>query len=215
MGAAVTDIFIPTLRINRISDIVKNISNTTFAPYRIYFIVEKPDFELLNGSSRREILLNHRSATYAGAINSAFEQTDGETFFCGADDLQFYPHWLETALEYIDEYGVVGTNDKLNIHVKAKEHATHYLVSRDYIKKYGGTADKTFPVLYEYLHNYCDTEFIQTAIKRHEFKPCLESIVKHEHWTKDKSKMDSIYRKSHKTKNIDLETFNSRKHLWK
>jgi hypothetical protein len=210
-----TDIFIPTLRTERIENIVKNISETTFIPYRIYFIVEKADFERLRGSSRGEILLNKRSPTYAGAINSAFEQTDGETFFCGADDLKFHDHWLEIALEHTNEYGVVGTNDKLNIHVKAQKHATHYLVSRKYIEKYGGTIDNSYPVLYEYLHNYCDTEFIQTAIKRHEFKPCLDSIVIHEHWSNEKNKMDSVYEKSHKTKNIDLQTFNSRSHLWK
>jgi hypothetical protein len=210
-----TDIFIPTLRIDRIDNIVKNIFDTTFSPCRIYFIVEKTDFERLRGSTREEILLNNQSPTYAGAINSAFEQTNGDYFFCGADDLQFYPNWLYIALEFIEEYGVVGTNDKLNIHVRAKEHATHYLVNRNYIKKYGGTMDNSYPVLYEYLHNYCDTEFIQTAIKRHEFKPCLDSIVKHEHWSKGKNEMDEVYQKSHKTKDIDLQTFNSRSYLWR
>lgn len=209
------DIYIPTLRTERIESIVENISNTTLIPYRIYFILEKSDFERLNGLQRKELLLNKRSPTYAGAINSAYEQTDGKFFFCGADDLKFYPDWASIALEKMDEYSVVGTNDMLNIHVKAGDHATHYLVKRSYIEKYGGTIDDSYPVLYEYLHNYCDTEFIQTAIKRHEFIPCLDSVVKHEHWTNNKAKMDDVYQKSHETKTQDLETFNSRSCLWK
>lgn len=209
------DILIPTLRTERIKSIVENISDTTFIPYKIHFIVENPDFERLKGSSRSEILKNYHSRTYAGAINSGYEQTDGEYFFCGADDLKFYPDWASIALEKISEYSVVGTNDMLNIHVQMGDHATHYLVKRSYIEEYGGTIDNSYPVLYEYLHNYCDTEFIQTAIKRHEFVPCLDSVVKHEHWTKGRNKMDEVYQKSHKTKSKDLQTFNSRKHLWK
>ncbi|MFA5420858.1 MAG: glycosyltransferase [Patescibacteria group bacterium] len=209
-----TDIYIPILRTNRIDEIKKNISQTTYSPYKVYFIVEKPDFERLKGSTRDEILLNTSSMSYPGAINSAFNQTNGDYFFCGADDLKFYPNWLEIALKYINDYGVVGTNDKLNIHVKAQKHATHCLVNRNYINKYRGTIDGSYPVLFEYKHNYCDTEFIQTAIKRNEFKPCLESVVRHEHWSKGRNMKDEIYEKSEKTKHIDQQTFNSRSYLW-
>lgn len=212
-----TDIFIPILRTERIEKIVANIGSSTNESYNIYFIVEKPDFDRLavNSGNNYSVLLNKRSATYAGAINSAYEQTNGDYFFTGADDLEFQKDWLEIALRKMKDFDVVGTNDLMNKHVLKGEKATHYLVKRSYIEKHQGTIDKTYPVLFEYNHNYCDWEFIETAIKRKAFTPCLESIVKHNHWTKGRSKRDSVYEKNDLTKNKDLETFNSRKHLWK
>lgn len=211
------DIFIPILRVERIKKIVANIGSTTKEHYNLYFIVEEPDFNRLRGNTGKNytILLNKRSATYAGAINSAYEQTNGDYFFTGADDLEFQNDWLKIALKKMIDYDVVGTNDLMNKYVLNGEKATHYLVKRSYIEKHSGTADKTYPVLFEYNHNYCDWEFIETAIKRKVFTPCLESIVKHNHWTKGRSKKDSVYEKGNLTKNKDLETFNSRKHLWR
>jgi hypothetical protein len=212
-----TDIFIPIMRTERIPKIVANLRETTLSSYRICFIVEKADFEQLRSPEDKSyiILLNKRTPTYSGAINSAFEQTDGDYFFTGADDLEFQKDWLEIALKKMSRFDVVGTNDLMNIHVLRGEKATHYLVKREYINKNTGTMDKSFPVLYEYNHNYCDWEFIETAKKRGVFTPCLESVVKHNHWTKGRSKRDEVYEKGDLTKNEDLETFNQRRYLWK
>lgn len=213
-----TDIFIPTLRTDRISKIVNNILETTNEIYHIYFILEKADFERLKSSQTQDytFLLNKRSQSYAGAINSAFEQTLGSYFFTGADDIVFQKGWLINALALMsDIISVVGTNDQFNREVLSGTHATHYLVKREYIEEIGGTIDNSFPVLYEYKHNYCDTEFIETAKKRGVFKPCLSSIVRHNHWTKGRSKFDEVYKKSHLTKDEDKLTYENRSYLWK
>lgn len=215
MGRVMTTaIFIPTLRINRIEKIVANIKQNTTKPYRIYFIVEPDVYQNLNHLD--EVILNKRSPTYSGAINSAYEQTSEPYFYTGADDLEFQRGWLDKTLSKMNEkILVVGTNDLMNKHVLAGEKATHYLVKREYIEKYGGTIDNSFPVLYEYKHNYCDWEFIETAQKRGVFSPCLEAIVKHNHWTRGRSDFDEVYRKSESSKNDDKITYNSRRHLWK
>lgn len=211
------DIYIPILRIERIDSILKNISDTT-SDYNVCFIVEKADFDTLKSLKKPHctILLNKRTPTYSGAINSAYEQTNAEYFFTGADDLSFHKDWHKYALAKMsDTIGVVGTNDLMNVHVLKGEKATHYLVKREYIKRLGGTIDNSYPVLFEYKHNYCDWEFIETAKKRGVFAPCLDSIVKHNHWTKGRAKFDAVYEKSNISKQEDKETFDAREILWK
>lgn len=207
-------IFIPTYRRpESILRVVKNIHEATLEPHEIYFIIERKDIV------SRDVLRQHKykyfyneRGTYASAINTAFKHTKEPLFFCGADDLKFHKDWLSYAL--MVDASVVGTNDLYNPMVTSGTSATHYLVKRKYIERMGGTVDDSFPVLYEYKHNYCDTEFIETAKKRACFKPCLDSIVEHLHWGAGKSKRDETYDKNNATAHIDLQTFVQRKQLW-
>ncbi|MBW6431571.1 glycosyltransferase [Patescibacteria group bacterium] len=207
------DIYIPTLRCYKIPDIIKNLTESTSKKIDIFFILEKDDFNKLSG--KYPVILNEGSPSYSGAINTAYKKTSGDYFFCGADDLLFHKNWLEIALEKMDgNIMVVGTNDLFNKNVLSGNTSTHSLVNRDYIKKYGGTMDGSFPVLFEYKHNYCDTEFVQTAKKRGVFSPCLESIVEHMHWGNGKSPRDEVYTKGDATVSLDQQTFNERQGLW-
>lgn len=211
------DIFIPSLhRPHRISDIISNIRTQTSVKHKIYFIFEKDDFTSIQLAENQkcEVVINEGSPSYAGAINTAFKKSKGECFFMGADDLLFHEDWDIPARKLLDYYGVVGTNDLYNPNVLDGRTSTHSLVSRKYINEYGGTADNSFPVLFEYKHNYCDTEFIDTAKKRGQFKPCLESVVEHLHWSRGMSGKDATYDKGDMTAGEDHQTFTKRSHLW-
>lgn len=210
------DIFIPSLRPERIDQIVANITKVTPTPHRIYFILEEPDYtnKVTSVPQGCTVLLNHHSPSYAGAINSAFEQTAGEYFFCGADDLLFHDNWWVEPLKLMSSFDVVGTNDLFNPNVKDGRTATHFLVKRSYIDTYTGTMDKSFKVLFEYKHNYCDTEFIDTARKRGVFSPCLDSIVEHCHWGNGKNPKDSVYEKGNQTASEDHQMYQKREQLW-
>jgi glycosyltransferase involved in cell wall biosynthesis len=201
-------IFIPTLRPHKIDKIVDNLKSSTKVDIDIIFIVERH-------IDKPGVLLNESSKSYAGAINTAYKKTNGEYFFCGADDLFFHPNWLETALgKMTKDISVVGTNDLYNPNVLEGRTATHFLVRRKYIEDNTGTMDKSFPVLYEYKHNFCDTEFIDTAKKRGVFTPCLESVVEHLHWGNGKSQRDEVYTKGDATSGEDRKTFHERLNLW-
>lgn len=192
------DIIIPTIRPEdhpSLLAMLESLKKNTVNPYMIHIVRE--------GSS------------YAEAVNMTYPKLVNPYFFLGADDIIFYSGWDTEALKLMDDKTmVVGTNDLHNNEVLRGEHATHYLVSRKYIKEQGGTIDGSFRVLYGYKHNYTDTEFIETAKARGVFQPCLSSVVEHRHWVFSLAPMDAVYEKGHRTAGEDQVMFNSRKHLW-
>lgn len=212
-----TAIFIPTFgRPHVLESVYKNIEDATALPHQTYFIAESRDQSTIDTLNllRFKYVINEQEPSYAGAINTAYKDTVEPYFFCGADDLRFESGWLENAFTHMGQgIDVVGTNDLANPDVLAGEHATHYLVRRSYIKDMG-RADGAKTVLYPYKHNYCDTEFIQTAIARGAFKSCPQAIVEHKHWAWGKRAMDEQDKQHQQDDPEDRRKFEERKHLW-
>lgn len=207
------DIYVPTFgrghKLNTYYDHIKSVTPDC----RVVYIVEADDKP--SKQAKCDVLVtNKRSKTYAGAINSAWDELHSPIFFCGADDLVFYPNWLEIALSHmVDPIMVVGTNDLHNQEVARGEHATHYLINGKYIEK--GQSVNGEPVLPEcYSHNYTDREFIGIAKNNGVFLPCTESVVEHLHYTFSLSKFDSTYAKTRIRVSEDGQIYESRRHLW-
>jgi hypothetical protein len=185
----------------------------------VYFVVEPDDtgtMEMIGTNPFRNVnfIYNERSRNYAGAINTGVQRTTEPLVFAGADDLNFHAGWLEVAeAKMVDPIKVVGTNDLGNPYVLAGDHATHYLVARDYATN--GVVDQPGLMLYEgYDHNWTDTEFVETARHRGVFAPCLESVVEHRHWAWGKASMDETYNKGCRNERVDQMHFLERRALW-
>lgn len=214
---ALVGALIPTLNrpdnIQRvIDDLEPTINRNEVEPI---FIVEKGDTATIDAirAIQRTYIVNTRAASYAGAINTGVEATTHEYLFIGSDDLHFYENWLPPLIELSKTFGFVGTNDLHNPDVLNGSHATHYLVTRDYVNR--RTIDEAHPFLHEgYTHNYCDTEAVATAKYRGEYAPCLSSHVEHLHWIWNLAEMDETYAKGAKTVNQDHTLFYQRAHLW-
>lgn len=135
--------------------------------------------------------------------------------FLAADDLVFRPGWAEEALRVAERTGacVIGTNDTVNVRVKAGRHSTHSLVHRDYLEC--GTADEDGKILCDqYGHWFCDDEFIRTAQFRGTFAAASRSIVEHRHPNYGGAPDDATYRKGQATLMADKAVFESRKWMW-
>lgn len=207
------DVYIPTYgRGIKLNDYYEHIKANT-PDCRVVFIVEDDD-GLSKSAKCDKLVINKRGRTYAGAINSAWEELQSDLFFCGADDLRFYPGWAEIAIsKMVNLIKVVGTNDLHNPEVLAGEHATHYIINGEYIKK--GQSIDGEPVLPEcYDHNYTDREFIGIAKNNGVYNSCLESVVEHLHFTFGLSQMDATYRKSRIKVDADQNTYESRRDKW-
>jgi glycosyltransferase involved in cell wall biosynthesis len=212
------DIYIPTFgRGEKLVELVAHIQEST-PRATVVLILEEED-----GLSREEAakttavrVINHRSKTYAGAINSAWEVMDSDLFFVGADDIRFTPGWEEIAIdEMVGNTMVVGTNDLHNQEVLTGDHATHYLVRGKYIRTNSGTFDRTYPVLYEgYSHNYTDAEFIKTAQFRGVFRPCLDSVVEHFARAYGLQSPDATHAKTREKVQEDTRLYEERSSLW-
>jgi len=220
------DIIIPSYGRSRLAyEVFRNADAMTEVEHRIIFVVEREELEdyehkLRNANTPVTILVNQRTRSYAGAINTAVG-TDfgGDYVFFGSDDLRFHPKWDIYALETMEalcHIKVVGTNDLWNNYVLRGLHSTHHLVDKDYIYSVGGVIDGAKGrALYEgYDHNYVDTEFIGTAKARAVFAPCLDSVVEHLHWTAGKSEKDSTSKKAYANISADSTLYDQRKALW-
>jgi len=210
------ELFIPTLgRSDRLANIQAQIDSVTVTDHRVWFIVERHDLTSIDACRNNKLffIINHRSPSYAGSINSAWDCLQPDLFFAGADDLVFYKDWDIKALEKINDFAVVGTNDLHNGEVLAGEHATHYLVRGDYIRS-GQSLDGE-PVLPEvYSHNYTDREYVGIAKFKGQFTPCVESVVEHLHYTFGLSQMDATYKKTRVGVDQDQRIYEQRRVKW-
>lgn len=183
----------------------------------VYFCCEEDDSETIDAvlaTNKAKLIINSRTRSYAGAINTGVLETCEPYVFAGADDLNFMPGWFEYAVDLMnEEVKVVGTNDLGNPEVLAGSHATHYLVERSYA--FNGVVDSPGIMLFEgYDHNYVDTEFIATAKSRNTYAHCHEAIVEHQHWAWNKAIIDDTYNRGIRSESTDRATFISRQHLW-
>lgn len=153
---------------------------------------------------------------YARKINYGVEAAESEWIFQGADDLSFHPRWLEEALHAASRTNqrVIGTQDLGNRLVKVGRHSTHSLVHRSYVRELG-TVDEPGKLLHEgYRHNFCDTEMIETADARGEFRFTHGAVVEHLHPHWQKGEEDATYILGLSDFKIDQRLFLSRRKLW-
>jgi hypothetical protein len=186
-------ILIPTIR-EDISGVLASIEANTMLPHVVTVLRE--------GNS------------YAEAVNGA--ELTGDWIFLAADDVRFHPGWDTEAMDCHNITGmmVIGTNDLHHPEVVAGRGSTHWFVKKEYLDTYGGTMDRSYPVLFNYKHNYVDAEFIETAKAHKQFISCSKSVVEHMHPAWGLGEMDEAYQKNIDTSAEDALTFESRKHLW-
>lgn len=214
------DIIVPTLgRPDRLAAVHANITDNTITEHRVRFVIEESDEASFDAITALGIepVVNARTENYAGAVNTAYDESDADLLFAAADDLDFHRGWDEHCLALLDGWcGVIGTNDLLNPFVQAGSHATHYLVMRAYLDDIGGTVDQGpgsfLPECYD--HNFTDTEFIGTAKMRARFRPCLTAIVEHQHVLTGKMDVDNTYLRSVREFDADEALYDLRRDLW-
>jgi GT2 family glycosyltransferase len=151
--------------------------------------------------------------TFAEKVNVGYAKTAEPWLFLVGDDVRFHPGWLDHAQHVARVTGakVIGTNDRGNERVARGEHATHMLISRDYIDSVGASWDGPGVVCHEgYAHWFVDDELVTVAKQRGEFAPALASVVEHLHPLWGKAEPDSTYELGQKSANADQATFKRR-----
>jgi hypothetical protein len=215
----VISILVPVLgREHQIEPLLTSIAEATKTEYRVTFICSPGDPArkacLASEADTIVVTWDPDRADFARKINLAYEQTEPEEwYFQGATDLVFHPEWDKQAFHVAQSSrcGVIGTNDLGNPLVKRGNHATHILFSREYIETHGGTFDGSGTVFTPaYDHQFVDTEFIQTALLRGQFKAALRSHVEHMHPHWGKGETDDTYAKSERSFREDAKLHNER-----
>ncbi len=162
------------------------------------------------------IHITSEGRSYAQAVNHAYKNSSQPILFAGADDLKFYPEWDTKIMEMFrnDKVMVVGTNDMHHPGTRNGTCATHYAFRRKYIELFTGTMDRSYPVLFDYKHNYTDAEFVAVAKARGVYAHAFESYVEHLHPAWGLAAHDAGYEKSQSTCPEDGVTYNKRRVQW-
>ena len=197
------DVLVPVLGRPHNAEPLARSLEVTQTPFRLLFICNHDDpAEIAACEAVGEVLIvpwSAGKADFAKKINYAFERTENEWLFQGADDIRFSPGWDHHALMVARkrERKVIGTNDLHNPLVKRAAHSTHTLFARSYIEEQGGTFDGSGTVFSEeYDHQFVDSEFCETAKRRGVWAFSKQSIVEHFHPHWGNAPDDPTYRKS-------------------
>jgi glycosyltransferase involved in cell wall biosynthesis len=191
------DILIPTLgRSHVLADLAENIMDTTPLPHHIVFVVDFDDVDSWNALEEftEPVICD---GSYPVKINAGYRATGSEYVLPTADDVKFYPDWLENALQEFSDpsINVVGTDD-LSPSTADRSHATMPIIRRSYIDRPGAAWNETGTVFHEgYRHNYVETETCQLAQYRNTWAFATGSVIEHNHPAWGKRTADDTDRK--------------------
>lgn len=214
-------ILVPMLgRAHRVGPLLASIDAST-PGCRVVFCLTSGDtavIQAVSSAGREYFMVPPRPmGDYPVKINTGFRLTSEPLLFTGADDLEFLPGWFEAATTHLDKpgVGVVGTNDLGSPRVMAGEHATHFLITRDYVEQHG-LIDEPGKIFHEgYWHEFVDDECVGTAKYRGAWAAAVDAHVRHHHPNWDASiKMDSLYQQQQRRIRYGQRIFRRRRRLW-
>ena len=212
------DILVPVLGRPGNAQPLVDSAAVTSEPYRLIFICSPRDSEQIaacNATGAETLVVDWQPGRgdCARKLNYAFSLSESEWVFQGADDIRFSAGWEQQALMLARkrDKAVIGTNDLHNPSVRRRLQSTHTLFARSYITEQGGTHDNTGAVFCElYDHQFIDTEFVETARRRHVWAFSRNSIVEHLHPHWGLAEMDSTYIKAYRATAQDYRLYMSR-----
>lgn len=151
---------------------------------------------------------------YARKVNAGWRASSEPLMLFGADDIVFHAGWLDEASRVVGGgAAVVGTNDLGSERVMRGVHATHPLVSRDYVDSYG-TIDGEGALHEGYHHNFVDDELVATAKHRGVWGAAVMSHVEHLHPDWGRADRDEVYDIGRSGWLHDKYLFRRRSPLW-
>jgi glycosyltransferase involved in cell wall biosynthesis len=197
----VIDILIPTLgRAHALVPLLENIRATTpTASYYVWFVADEDDEEscealdaappgrndftvlLCGGSYPTKINIAYSASLDPAALRAA--AASEQLVLPTADDVRFYPGWLEAVLNALRDPSVqvVGSDD-LTPATAGRKHATMPVLRRSYIEDPGAVWGETGTVFHEgYRHNFCETETWQLATHRGVTAWAEGAVIEHLH----------------------------------
>ena len=132
-------------------------------------------------------------------VNAGYAASSAEWVQVVGDDCRFHPGWLDHQQYVAELYDgkVIGSNDLANPRVINGEHATHWMIRRDYIEEVGASWDGPGVVTHEgYKHWFCDDEIVWAARDRGVFQPALGAVIEHLHPITGLVETDETYKKN-------------------
>lgn len=207
-------VLIPVLgRPQRVTPLRLAFKAATPEPYRLVFIASPGDQEEHDEIRSAGCEMVIVDGNYAAKILAGVTGTQEPLLFLGADDLEPQPGWFEAARARIDQGAqVVGVNDLITRR-RRPEHATHFLVTREYAER-PCVDGSPGPLCSAYSHSFCDDELIGTAKHRGVYVYAPDSHVRHLHPMAGLAEDDETYRVGRAKYFEDRRLLRQRRRLW-
>lgn len=156
--------------------------------------------------------------TYASKINHAYRVTSTPFLLFASDDVVPEPGWVYRALAHLQDerIGLLATNDLRHHLVMRGKLATHGIVRRAYVERYGSASlPGAGPVLHEGYGHWCvDCEISWVARERDAFKFAHDVILRHAAPPDRSTGIDSTYALGRSTKAQDQRLRTARIPTW-
>jgi glycosyltransferase involved in cell wall biosynthesis len=205
------DVIVPTVkaRLHNIQPLAESLIATTGLARLLFVVDDQEHAEQVMEFGETTV----RSGSFARKINHAYPLTRAPWVQVVGDDCRFQPGWLDhqqlTAKLY--KAKVVGSNDLANPRVLRGEHATHWMVSREYIDEVGASWDGPGVFAHEgYRHWFVDDEIVLAAKQRGVFQSALGARIEHLHPITGRVETDKVYERNDKYAQQDHDLFQKR-----
>ena len=207
-------IIVPTLNRPRLLEkLIANIQATTLSDnYELIILVEDGDNETWNFLGANSFPSNIQvhsiptSSSPIAAWNYGLRKSQFPWILLAADDIEFPSYWLEDALN---------TPNQGFLALPEKEGGTpnlnwepHFMATRAWLKEFQHGV-LTIP---HYRHWGTDVETCDRATRSNTFTRA-RTIVKHHHWMKNASLIDSTYQNAQKFYNRDIMLYQTRRSM--
>lgn len=188
------DVIVPTVkaRVGNLERLARSLYASTGLA-RLIFVVDD-DEHAAEAKQWGEVVVE--PGTFAHKINAVYPETTAPWIQVVGDDCVFRPGWLDHSQQTARLYGakVVGSNDLANPRVLRGEHATHWMIARDYIDEVGASWDGPGVIAHEgYHHWFVDDEIVTAARGRGVFQMALGAKIEHIHPITGKVATDEVY----------------------
>jgi glycosyltransferase involved in cell wall biosynthesis len=180
----------------------------------LYFVAQGSDTRevaAIRACGLEPLFVGDADQSWAKKINHGYARTVEPWLLLGADDLAFWPGWVDVIRADLSAHvGVIGTNDLGNAATMDGRHSTHPLVRRMYANVCG-TVDERGKVVHEgYVHNFPDTELVATAKRRGLYLHRADCVIEHLHPAWGKARRDHVYAIGQRSARRDRAVFDER-----
>lgn len=209
------DVIIPTVRdrVGNLPRLLTSLRATTGLARPLLVLDDEDHYKALDELTDVDFDWVEKPGRFPEKLNFGYKHTTAPWVQFVGDDVTFHPGWLDHQQHVARLYKaqVVGSNDLANPRVLAGEHATHWMVSRDYIEDSGASWDGPGTLAHEgYRHWFVDDEIVAKAKSEGVFQVALGARIEHHHPIVTGAEPDEVYKKNDKHAERDRIKFKKR-----
>lgn len=209
------DVIVPTVkaRVANLPRLLLSLRATTGLARPLLVLDDQDHYEAVRSATTVEFDWVEQPGRFPVKLNAAYPHTKAPWIQFVGDDCSFHPGWLDHQQWVAGNYGgkVIGSVDLANLRVMRGEHATHWMIARDYIEDSGASWDGPGTLAHKgYTHWFVDDEVVAKAKAEGVFQMASGAVIEHHHPIATGEEPDEVYRRNDQYAAEDHKLFRRR-----